>query len=165
MTAVEIRLALYAGVLALLAGWMAYERTHLIDEGEARELAKMAKSSQQLLAQAKARIATQDQDHAAFVASNRSQTDVLLKANSTLSDTLDQRVRDFDAYRRAHPDVSRAAGGPAATGAGECGAQSCGDLAVQLARRGNELARSNGELTAALQASQRDRDALTGLPK
>ena len=36
MTALEARLALYGVLLAVIGGWLVYERVHLIDEGEAR---------------------------------------------------------------------------------------------------------------------------------
>ena len=36
LTSLELRLAIYGVLLAVIGGWMAYERIHLINEGEAR---------------------------------------------------------------------------------------------------------------------------------
>lgn len=138
---------------------------HLEHVGAKDELAKIQKSSAALIASARADITKETSAHAADIQANTEKTNAALAANTHLRGELDQRVRDFDAYRRAHPDVPRTGGGPLAAGAGECGTQDCGDLAVQLAERGNELAGSLGELTASLQSCERDRDSLTGLPR
>lgn len=138
---------------------------YLEHRGATDELAKLKSSSAKLLTKAQAAIDKETQAHAAEVAANQEKTDAALKAYDAVSGMLDDRVRDFDAYRASHPDLPRPAGGPAAAPDRSCGTQSCGDLAVQLAERGNDLARSVGELSATLQSCQRDRDALTGLPK
>lgn len=138
---------------------------HFEHKGATEELGKLKTSSVALVAKANAEIAKETTAHAADVKANQEKTDAALVANTALSAQLDSRVRDFDAYRRLHPDVPRAGGVTAATSAGECGATSCGDLVVRLAERGNELADSQGRLVASLQSCQRDRDSLTGLPE
>jgi hypothetical protein len=148
-------------VLALLAAATLY----LEHRGATQELAKLKDSSTKLLAKANKAIATETTQHAADNAENQEKFDAALKVNAQLSDTLDQRVREFDAYRASHPDVARPAGGSGPAEPGECGSHSCGDLAVLLANTGDELARVNGELSAALQACQRDRDSIVGWPK
>ena len=165
LSALELRLAAYGLLLAAIGGWMSYERFHLIDEGEAREQAKLLKSSQELLAKAQKSIADQAKQHAADVAANQVKLDAQLKANTALSDTLDQRVRAFNTYRSQHPDVPRTVSGSGTTGQGECGTLSCGDLASLALQDSDELARSLREVVTLLRSSQRDRDSLTGLPR
>ena len=46
LTALETRLALYGVLLAVIGGWLVYERAHLISEGEARIKASDAKAVQ-----------------------------------------------------------------------------------------------------------------------
>jgi hypothetical protein len=138
---------------------------YLMHRGAARELAKLHTSSVKLQDKANKDIAQETAAHAADNAANQETLNATLKDYGVLSDTLDQRVRDFDAYRRSHPDVARPAGGSVPAGSGECGTEPCADLAVRLAERGDDLARSVGELAPALQACQRDRDSLNGLPK
>lgn len=153
-----IKLYMILAALAFLGCGVLY----LEHRGATQELAKLQKSSTALIAKAAAEVERETALHAADVEANQEKLNATQAANAALSDALDKRVRDFDAYRRSHPAVQNSAGGPVAASSGECGAQSCADLAVQLAERGNDLARSNGELVAALQAAQRDRDALTG---
>lgn len=148
-------------VLALAAAVI----LHYEHKGATEELGKLTTSSAALVAKANKDIAQETAAHVADVKANQEKTNAAIAANTALSAQLDSRVRDFDAYRRAHPDVPRSSGGPSAAQPGSCGATSCGDLAVQLAERGNDLARSDGELAASLQSCQRDRDSLTGLPE
>lgn len=138
---------------------------HYEHVGAADELGKLKTSSTALIAKATKDIQAQTAAHAADVKANQEKTDAALAANTALQSDLDQRVRDFDAYRRAHPDVPSTTGGPVAASGGECGTQDCGSLASQLAKAGNELATSAGALDATLASCQRDRDSLTGLPK
>ena len=148
-------------LLALSATGVLY----LEHRGATHELQKLEVSSAKLLTSTKQQIAAEVKAHAADVAANQEKLNEALDSNAALQSQLDQRVRDFDAYRRAHAPVARAPSQPAAAASGECGAQSCGDLAERLAERGNELATSIGELRAGLQACERDRDSLTGLPE
>jgi hypothetical protein len=138
---------------------------HYEHKGATEELGKLQQSSAALIAKANEDIAKETAAHAADVKANQEKIDEALAANSALGTTLAQRVRDFNAYRAAHPDVPRPSGVSGATGEGSCGATSCGDIAGRLAEAGNELAASVGELTATLQGCQRDRDSLTGLPR
>lgn len=147
---------------ALLVGSAALYLEH---HGAAGELAKLQKSSAALIESARVEVAKEAAQHAADVQANTEKLNAALAANTDLNTQLAQRVRDFNAYRASHPDVSRPAGGSVTTVNGECGHQSCGDLAGQLAAAGNQLARSVGDLSASLEACQRDRDSLTGLPR
>lgn len=137
---------------------------YLEHRGALGELAKLQKSSTELLAKAQKDIQTETAKHAADVKANEEKTNAVLAANAALGGALDQRVRDFDAYRASHPDVPRSAGGPDAAGGGECGLISCGELASRALQDANRLARSSADLSAALQSCQRDRDSLTGMP-
>jgi hypothetical protein len=134
-------------------------------KGATEELGKLKTSSAALIVKASKDIAVETAAHAADVKANQEKTDAALAQVTATNNLLAERVRDFDAYRRSHPDVPRAGGNTVATQPGECGASSCGDLAVRLAERGNELAGSLGAVVASLQSCQRDRDSLTGLPR
>jgi preprotein translocase subunit SecD len=147
--------------LALIGGAMLY----LEHRGAEKVMAKLEKSSDEVKQQAAKQIATNNADHAAKVKTNEATTQAALDAAHKLGDALDDSVRQFDAYRRAHPAVARSASGPAAAEPGECGTRSCSDIIVFLGQRGDDLARSVAELTAILQGAQRERDSLTGLPK
>lgn len=134
-------------------------------EGASAELAKLKASSTTLIAKAQKDIQDETAAHTADVKANGEKTNAVLAANANLQSQLAERVRDFDAYRKAHPGVPRPVSGPVTASGGECGATSCGDLASQLAKVGDQLAASNGALSAELQSCQRDRDSLTGLPR
>jgi hypothetical protein len=165
LSSLELKLAALGLLLAVCTGYLAYEHHHLIAEGKASELALLKVSSDTLKAKVKEAIDQTNASHQADEKANQEKLNAALTAANSLSGALDKRVRDFDTYRRTHPDVARPPGGPPVTGGGECGTLSCGDLASELAVRGDGLARSVGELTSTLQACQRDRDSLTGLPK
>ncbi|HEV2178360.1 MAG TPA: hypothetical protein VGU20_31180 [Stellaceae bacterium] len=153
---------LIEAVLAFLL--IAGAALYLEHRGAREELAKLQESSTKLLDQAKKDIQTQTDRHTADVKANEGKTDAAIAAANALSDALDQRVRDFDAYRASHPDVPRSSGEPGAAGGGECGLVSCGELAGRALQDGNRLARSVVDLSAELQSCQRDRDSLNGLP-
>lgn len=165
LSSLELRVALYGALLTVISGWLLYERAHLIDEGKAKELVLLKTSSDTLKAKVAQVIAETTATHEAEAKANQEKLDATLKANAAISDALDQRLRDFNAYRRSHPNVASPPSGTPVTGAGECGTRPCGDVVADLAVRGDGLARSVGELTSTLQACQRDRDSLTGLPK
>lgn len=148
-------------ILALFFGYSAYEH----HQGASDELAKLKNSSTALIARANDNIAHETAAHAADVKANQEKTDAALQVATAANNALVDSVQRFDAYRRLHPDVPRTGGGPSATSPGECGAVSCGELASQLAKVGDELAASQGALVATLEGCQRDRDSLTGLPK
>jgi hypothetical protein len=138
---------------------------HFEHKGAEGEITRLQKSSNALIDSAKNEIASINERHAAAVKANQEKTDAALAQVTTTNALLADSVRRFDAYRRAHPDVASAPGKPAPAAGGECGTQSCGDLASRLAQAGNELANSQGQLVATLESCQRDRDSLTGLPK
>jgi hypothetical protein len=159
-------LAIPAWVYEVLIGIVATVGVILFLEhrGATHELDKLKVSSAHLIAKANTDIQNETNAHNADVKANQGKIDAALAANATLTADLARSVSLFDAYRRAHPDVARPTGGSGPAVSGECGARSCGDLASELAVRGNELAGSVGALSATLQGCQRDRDSLTGLP-
>lgn len=155
----------YIAEIVLVLALVGTAVLHYEHKGAAEELGKLKSSSVALVAKAQKDITRETAAHAADVKANQEKTDAALTANIVLQSELTQRVRDFDAYRAKHPDLPRTASGSSPTGSGECGVAGCGDVAVQLAERGNDLADSLGQTVAALQSCQRDRDSLTGLPK
>lgn len=158
MTGLPVWLIEVVAALAIVGGglgWFAHHERGI-------ELAKLQKSSTELIAKAQKTIAQETAQHALDNANNQGKLNEQLKTNAILGSALDSRVRDFESYRRAHSNLPRPASGSAPAGSGECGSLQCGDLAVQLAELGNKLARSDGDLSAALSSCQRDRDSLTG---
>lgn len=147
-------------IVALAGGAVLYFE----HRGAAHELVKLQTSSAKLVAKANTDIVDETTQHVAADKANQEKLNAALTTNTALQSQLADSVRGFDAYRRAHPDVARPSGGPVAAVSGECGARSCGDLAQELAGRGNELANAVGQLDATLSACQRDRDSLNGLP-
>lgn len=149
-------------VLVLVAFSVA---AYLEHRGAEHELASLTKSSTALKAEAKKEIDKLTTKHAAADAANQEK---IREANKRVADTTNARdrvVRDFDAYRRTHPDVESPSGKPEAARSRECGTEDCGTIVVRLAERANNLAHSLGEVSDSLQGCQRDRDFLTGLPK
>lgn len=138
---------------------------HFEHKGAAEELGKLQKSSATLITKANAQIAANTKQYQAAQAANQEKTNAALAANTTLQSQLTDSVRQYDAYRRAHSAVASTTGASGAAQPGECGPEDCGSVIARLAVRGNELAGSVGALSADLQSCQRDRDALTGLPK
>lgn len=155
------RWVIEAVLVALVLGGAVLYLEH---RGAQHELAKLQVSSARVLKQAKDQINAATASYAAAQLTNQEKLHAATAANAALESELTQRVRDFAAYRRAHPDVARSNGAAVATSSGECGARSCGDLAQELAERGTELAGSAGQAAAALESCQRDRDSLTGKP-
>lgn len=137
---------------------------HIEHKGAQEELGKLQKSSVTLIAQANARIKKDGDDYTAAQTTNQEKTNEALASNASLQSRLADSVRQYDAYRRAHPAVGSAAGVDGSAIAGECGLEDCAVVVERLAVRGNELAGSLGAVSADLQSCQRDRDALTGLP-
>ncbi len=138
---------------------------HFEHEGAKQALAKMQASSAELVQTVTRQNAQTTAQYEAAVAANQEKTHEAQASVATLQSRLADSVRQYDAYRSAHPDVAGAAGAGGAAQPGECGPEDCGALVERLAVRGNELAGSVGDLSADLQSCQRDRDALTGQPR
>lgn len=134
-------------------------------KGAAAEIGKLQAASAQLVTSVTQHNAADTKQYEAAGVANQEKTNAALAANASLSTRLADSVRDFDAYRRAHPGVASTTGADGAAQPGECGLEDCGAVVERLAVRGNELAGSTGQLSADLQSCQRDRDALTGEPK
>lgn len=147
-------LALVGGAL----GWFAHHERGV-------EIAKLQKSSAALVAKANKTVAAETAQHTASDHANQEKLNAAIAASNVLGSALAQRVRDFDAYRKSHPGLPRPAGNSVAAPDRESSAVDFGAIALELAERGNELADSVGQLRASLQACQRDRDSLTGLPR
>lgn len=146
---------------ALLALFLVAHFEHV---GAAKELASLQKSSAALIAKAQTQISNDAARYTSAQKVNQEKTDEATTRVTALQSELAASVRQYEAYRRSHPDVSRPAGGSQPASAGAAGPDARDAIIVRLAERGNELAGSVGELSAQLQSCQRDRDALTGLP-
>lgn len=157
-------------VVAVLAiggaglGWFAHHERGI-------ELAKLEKSSEKVKAEAAKQIADNTAAHAAADQQNQEKLDAAHKDVDTASAQRNAVATAFAQWVRQHPGsgangaVARPAGQPATANDGECGSRRCADLALELVRDGDNLARDLGLVSADLQACQRDRDSLTGLPK
>lgn len=142
------------------AAYTFYER----HKGATVELAKMKSSSDALLAAANAKIATLTADHAKQVAAIIGVIDNERKANAVSSASDAERLREYDAYRRQHPAVASAGGGPANQGAGANSAGQGEDFVSELGQAGVSLAGALRDSGTALNACTVERDGLTGKP-
>lgn len=159
---IPVRDYLYLGlaVMALL-GFLAY-RHSLILKGERTKLAELAVSSRKLEFANAARLAiitkTYDGNLAAIKDANAKQAQI--DAAQHVSDA--SRLRDFDAYRRAHERLAGAAGGPGPATTGDGGASRDDARFEQLELVALGLATAGRASQSALTACMSDRNALTG---
>jgi hypothetical protein len=152
----------YLGLFVALVGLGLYERAHLIHEGEAHELASLQRSSAKLQAAADANVTKLTAEHAAEVAAIRSQLDEQQQTNDALAAADAQRLREYDAYRRAHEAVGGAAPGPVPGDSGTESAPGGDDRYGSLGAVAVELAAAARDAQSALSACVADRDSLTG---
>lgn len=135
---------------------------HVYHAGERHEVAALAAQSAKLVAQAQAQLEAQQADYNKQLGTLQERLNATIQAD-TAQHTLDaQRLRDFDAYRRAHPDVPSPSGGQGAGGNGAGGAQPGGDVFERLGSVALELADAVRAEARALNACVAERNALTG---
>lgn len=158
---VPVRDWLYLAVILALIGFGVYERNHLIDEGQRHEVTALKESSAKLIAQAQKDIAARDADYAAKVQAlekryaQEHQNDDAQRASDA------ERLREYDAYRRAHPTVGSAACGPCSRPSGSVSVDPDGERFDRLASLAVELAAADSAARTALTACMSERDSLT----
>ena len=133
---------------------------HIYHAGEAHEIAALKVQSAKLVAQAAAQVAaTQNVYETQLTKEKSAYENNLQVANAQLASDA-QRLRDYDAYRRAHPDVGSAGQPPANAGAGSpSGSDSILERLEQVAVR---LAAATRDTANALSACVAERSTLTG---
>lgn len=152
----------YGALIVALIIFGVYERNHLIAEGAQHELAALKISSDRLQQAAAKQVTQTAADYAASLSTIKENLDEQQRTNSVLASTDAQRLRDFDAYRRSHPALGGAAGGPGpqATGAGST--ITVDEVLSGLEQSAQSLAAATRSASAALTACMADRDSLVG---
>jgi hypothetical protein len=150
-------------IVALLGGFVSYT-IHERDIGKAHELAVLKKSSDELQAKAAAHVAQVAKAYSTASISNLETLNAQLKTASDQHDSDAQRLREYDAYRRAHPAVASAQTGSGTGGQGGSGANQDDGQLSSLEQVALGLATAGREVNAALGACMADRNALTGKP-
>jgi hypothetical protein len=153
---------LYLGAFIALIGAGVYERTHLINEGKAKEIVSLKKSSDSLNAAADAKVAQLTADHVKEVADLQEKFDEQQRASSLQSASDSDRLREYDAYRRSHPAVQSASSGPAAAGARTGSDSQVDSIAIRMEEVALGLADADRETLNALQSCMIERDSVTG---
>jgi len=152
----------YSGVIVALIAFGVYERNHLIDEGEQRETAAVQAASEKAEAAAEAKIVNLNVQHAAEVASVKGALNVQLQTVSAQHDADAQRLREYDAYRAAHPAMASAQARSGTANAGAAGGVGDDDRLSSLEQVALGLATAGARVNAALTACMADRDGLDG---
>lgn len=153
---------IYGALIVGLIVFGIHERNHLIAEGAAHEAAALKESSDKLIAQETAHVALVAKTYAAQAAKTTETLDEQTQATAAAQSDAAQRLRNYDAYRRSHPDV--ASTGQPATDTGASGAGANGQRFSSLEQVALQLAGAAAASRDALAACMTDRDALTGKP-
>lgn len=159
---IPLRDWLWAGLLIALIGLGVYERNHLIDEGEQRKAAAINVASQKAAKEADAKIEKLNADHGGEVRAIQENFNAKHAHDLTVHASDAERLRQYDAYRRANQTVGGAASRPGIDEGGT-GRDSGGiDRFSSLEQVALSLAGAGRETVTALRACMADRDALTG---
>ena len=108
--------------------------------GAAHEIAALKASSDKLLASTQKQIAQLTTQHAADTAKILGKLHDEQNRNAMLADSDASRLREFDAYRRAHPALGSTAGKPGTVASGTASAPDVGELSQRLEQVAGELA-------------------------
>lgn len=147
-----------AAIVALLSSFTAYT-IHERHVGAAHQLAAVARASAKAEAAAKQQIQDLTDQHSRDVTAITGAYNHAIQTASVERDSDLKRLRDFDAYRKAHPALDGAGGSVTSDGAGGQSADGLGAVPAGLAA---ELADALRQDDAALRACYADRDSLTG---
>lgn len=146
----------YLGVILAILGAALYERNHLINEGEAKEVVAVTKAGQKAEAAAETTIKTLTDQHATAVATIEDNYEGMLKDADAQHTADTDRLRNFDAYRKTHPVLASAPG--SATSTADAGADRFERLESVSAELADALRRDDDALTTCYA----ERDSLTG---
>lgn len=148
-------------IIAVLIGFGSYT-IHERHVGAAKEVAALTKSSDELNRKADAKIVKLNTEHATQVATIIGVIDNERKANVSAAASDAQRLREYDAYRRAHPPVGRPASGPQDQNDGSGSADKNADRSFELEQDALNLADAGRSVLTALGSCMIERDSLTG---
>lgn len=148
-------------IIAVLIGFGSYT-IHERHVGAAKEVAALEKSSEKLQDAAVKKVAALTTEHATQVATIIGVIDNERKANAAKSASDAERLREYDAYRRAHSSMDRPASGPGDQGGGDGSAPTVDNLLSSLEQVGLQLATANRLAKTALTSCMIERESLTG---
>ncbi len=150
-------------ILVLMGGFVSYtiHERHL---GAAHEIAALKKSSDELQAKAAAHVAAVAKSYSTASTSNLETLNAQLKIASAQHDSDAQRLREYDAYRRAHSTVASAQAGSGVGGQGAGSSSEDDGRFSSLEQVALGLATAGREVNSVLSACMSDRNALTGKP-
>lgn len=159
---VPIRDWIYLGIFVAMVAGFFYYRHSLIVEGEHTEAAAVQVASNKAIAAANIQIAQLTKDHENAVAKIQVATTAQLQAVAVQHDSDLERLREYDAYRRAHPAVQSVPSGSGNQAAGNGGAVTDDDRLSSLEQVGLGLATAVNTGRVALNACMKERDDLVG---
>ena len=149
----------------LLAALLAFS-VHFVHKKEAEavahETAALKASSDALVKKEAAHVAEVAKNYAASAAATTETLNEQIQAANAQHTSDADRLREYDAYRRAHPAV--ASTGKPADGSGTSGTGQGEDFVGELGQAGVSLADALRGTTEALSACMADRNSLTGKP-
>lgn len=158
------KVIIVAVLVGLVGGisFLTYERFHLINEGVEKEKAAFAAGSAQAEKTAENRITALNTQHYQDVADMENRYEHTIQGIEAAHASDAERLRAYDAYRKAHPVLGGASGGTGATPAGDGSPQSVDDRLESLEQVALGLATAGRGLDAALSLCEEDRDHLKG---
>ena len=152
----------YAALIALLLSLGLYERHHLLTEGAQRQEAVVQAASAKVQADAAKQTAAVAAAYAGTVTGLQETIDAQTQAAALQHNTDSQRLRDYDAYRRAHPALGSPTGGLPAAGEGSESAAGADASLGSLEQVALGLAGAAANARDALNVCMADRAALVG---
>lgn len=135
---------------------------HIYHAGENHEIAAMQAQSAKLVAQAQAQVAATQANYQSQITTLQEKSNAQQKIAAAQSGADAQLVRNYDAYRRAHPDVGSPAGAAGASSPGADGADGTDTILNRLEQVALELTAAARDAGNALGACVSERNTLTG---
>src|ERR1700675_4685145 len=162
LSLIPIKDWIYGAIIAGLIAFGFYEVHHLKAEGAAHEVAALKESSDKLIAQETAHVALVAKTYAAQAAKTTETLDEQTQATAAAQSDAAQRLRNYDAYRRSHPDVART--GQPATDAAVSGAGEVVQRFSRMEQVALQLIGAAANSRDALTSFMTDRVVMTGKP-
>lgn len=153
-----------AALVALIGGisWLTYEHYHLINEGVEKEKAAFAAGSAKAEKEAEDKITANNTAHFNDVATIEGNYERTIQGIDAAHASDAERLRAYDAYRKAHPVLGGAAGGGGDQAPGDDGPSELERRFASLEQVALGLTTAGGGLDAALALCEDDRDRLKG---
>jgi hypothetical protein len=154
--------AFYLIVILALSGGGYFEIKHLEAQAVQHELDSLAVQSAKLQQQAAEQVAATALAYSDSINATKDELNASLQTAAAQSASDAERLREYDAYRRAHESVGSAPSGPGAAPAGGSGGPTDDDRYSQLEQVALGLAAAGRDTVSSLRACMADRDSLTG---